>query len=87
MLATDHKPGCLFHPGASTTWSEGCILCGQKATNGKRSMQASDFYPDTIMHSNAEAVKWYKNFYNKIVPKICSGTTVHLYVTGVIAPG
>ena len=87
MLATDHKPGCLFHPGASTTWSEGCILCGQKATNGRRSMQASDFYPDTIMRSNAEAVKWYKNFYNKIVPKICSGTTVHLYVTGVIAPG
>ena len=79
MLCMKNSPECLFHPGADTKWSKGCILIGDKAKNGKRSMSKELFLVNNIQSSNHPAVVWYRNFYDKVVPTICSGKKVYLY--------
>lgn len=86
---TTQPSGCLFHMGQKVgklskgnRWTEGCILCGEKApSDGIRSnFDIGQYSPDNIITSDNIDVKWYRNFYDKVVPKICSGTNVYLYV-------
>ena len=79
MLCMKNSPECLFHPGADTKWSKGCILIGDKAKNGKRSMSKELFLVNSIQSSNHPSVVWYRNFYDKVVPTICGGKKVYLY--------
>ena len=75
--------GCLFHPGpnAGGGWTEGCILTGEKAVNGNRpNFDKTQFHKNNIDSSNNPNVVWWRNFYNNVVPAICSGKKVHMYV-------
>lgn len=79
-MLTVGSSGCLFHPGANThKWTEGCVLCGTKAVNGERSLNIREFYADKIFTSTDENVKYWRNFYDHVVPQICNGKEVHLY--------
>lgn len=73
--------GCLFHPGKDNSWSEGCILIGDKAdTSGKRSFDASEYFADKIATSITAAVAAHRNFYIKVVAQILAGKTVNIEV-------
>ena len=71
--------GCLFHPGKDDGWSEGCVLCGDKANNGRRQFDTSEYYANKIKTSTTPAVVWWRNLYDNVVPAICNGKKVHLY--------
>ena len=71
--------GCLFHPGKTDKWSEGCVLCGDKAKNGRREFDVSEYHIDKIKTSTTPAVVWWRNLYDNVVPAICNGKKVHLY--------
>ena len=71
--------GCLFHPGKDDGWSEGCVLCGDKANNGRREFDTSEYYADKIKTSTTPAVVWWRNLYDNVVPAICNGKKVYLY--------
>lgn len=71
--------GCLFHPGKDDTWSGGCVLCGDKAKNGRREFDVTEYYENKIKTSTTPAVVWWRNLYDNVVPAICNGKKVHLY--------
>lgn len=73
------KGGCLFHPGKDDKWSEGCVLCGDKANNGRREFDTNEYHADKIKTSTTPAVVWWRNLYDNVVPAICNGKKVHLY--------
>ena len=70
---------CLFHPGKDDKWSEGCVLCGDKANNGRREFDTSEYYTNKIKTSTTPAVVWWRNLYDNVVPAICNGKKVYLY--------
>ena len=71
--------GCLFHPGKDDEWSGGCVLCGDKAKNGRREFDVTEYYENKIKTSTTPAVVWWRNLYDNVVPAICNGKKVHLY--------
>ncbi len=80
MLCVKEQSGCLFHPGADTTWSNGCILCGDKANNGRRSFDIKIYHKENIANSTSPSAVWYRNLYDNVVPKLCNGKKVNLYI-------
>lgn len=83
MLAMDKSADCLFHPGKTTKgWTDGCPLCGNKPVGGQRVFQETEFYPEKIKTSVEPNVKWWRNFYDHVVPAICAGKVVHIYLIG-----
>lgn len=80
MLCVKEQSGCLFHPGADTTWSNGCILCGDKANNGRRSFDIKIYHKENIANSTSPSAVWYRSLYDNVVPKLCNGKKVNLYI-------
>ena len=82
--------GCLFHPGKcvgklsdGNKWTTGCVLCGAKPDNdGTRgtTFNQRDYHKDRIVNTDNLDVKWWKNFYDNVCPKIIEKIPVHLYV-------